>query len=88
MGSEGAKMQLWGIGIRGNEAESVALGQSGTFSNEGYDYYYLMVFNPAYDEDVDECLFYTDYAIHLDNGSGTPAPIEHSWNASQFEPIG
>jgi hypothetical protein len=87
-GSEGNEMQLWGIGIRGNEADSVALGQSGTFSNEGYDFYYLMIFNPTFDEDLDECTFYTDYAIQIGNGSGTPAPIERTWNASHFEPIG
>ncbi len=87
-GGQSSGMRLWAVGIHDSEAEAFALESGGTFSNEGYDYFYLMVFNPVFDEDVDECSYYTDYAIQIDSGSSAPAPLVQIWNASKFAPLG
>lgn len=87
-GNQGVGMKLWAIGIRDSEASIFSLESGSAFSNEGYDYFYLMVFNPAFDEDVDECSFYTDYAIQIDAGGSNPAPAVQTWNASKFAPLG
>ena len=83
----GRSMQLWAIGIRGDEADVFELGSSGVFDTTGYDHYYLMVFNPMYDEDVEECAYY-DYSIEIKPVTGAARPAVRTINASQFEPIG
>ncbi len=79
-------LMLWGIGIRGAEAVEIPLGHGGILSTEGYDYVYLMVFNPVYDEDVNDC-DYGGYSIEVRIGSGTPATSTHTWDASHFAPL-
>jgi hypothetical protein len=87
-GGQGSDMRLWAIGVHDSEADIFALDNGGTFGNEGYDYFYLMVFNPVFDEDVDECSYYTDYAIQVVSASSTAAPAVETWNASKFAPLG
>jgi hypothetical protein len=87
-GGQGEGMKLWAIGIGGSEAQAFALENGSAFSNEGYDYFYLMVFNPVYDEDVDECTFFTDYAIQIVSGGSNLTPAVQTWDASQFAPLG
>jgi hypothetical protein len=87
-GSQSSGMNLWAIGIRDSDADVFALEGGGSFTNDGYDYFYLMIFNPVFDEDVDECGFSTDYAIQIDSGSVPPAAIVQILNASKFAPLG
>src|SRR5690606_13210257 len=51
-------MELWGMGIRGQEADAIALGRGGTIDTTGYDHYYLMVFNPQYDDPSRGCRYF------------------------------
>jgi hypothetical protein len=87
-GSQGSAMKLWAIGVRDSEADAFALDSGGSISNEGYDYFYLMVFNPVFDDDVDECSFNTDYGIRIDSGDSPPASALQILNASEFAPLG
>jgi len=87
-GNDGVNMTLWGVGIRGAEADSFDLGNKGNFSTAGFDHFYLVLFNPTYDDDLDECHFYTDYSIQIDMTNGVIAPVAQTWNASKFAPLG
>jgi hypothetical protein len=87
-GSQGSGMKLWAIGVRDSEADAFALEPGDVFSNDGYNYFYLMVFNPAFDEDVDECSYFTDYGIRIGSGDGAPASAMQVLDASKFAPLG
>jgi hypothetical protein len=88
-GRQGDEMSLWAIGIRDNQADAFALGSGGLFTTEGYDFFYLMVFNPVYDEDLDECTFYTDYGIEVEAGGDQPTGATvQTFDASKFAPLG
>ncbi len=80
-------LNLWVIGIRGDEAEAFDLGRGATFDTHGYDYVYLMVYNPIYDDNLDDCT-YRSYDIDVQLGSETPQPpITLTFDATNFEPL-
>jgi hypothetical protein len=79
------ELELWAIGIIGEDADVMALGRGGVISNSGYDEMYLMVFNPAYNEDSEDCT-YADYTIQTAPGNGTPVPVHSTWDAKYFAP--
>ncbi|MFN8373368.1 MAG: MXAN_6640 family putative metalloprotease [Anaerolineae bacterium] len=78
-------LQMWVIGIDGDNADVIALGDDGSFSSEGYDYVYLMVFNALYDNDLDSCDYY-DYEIQIEDGDSA-LDVTYTWDASHFEPL-
>jgi len=82
---EDDSLELWLIGITGTEAEVISLGGSGVIDTTGYEYVYLMVFNPEYDEDVTNC-HYNDYKITIAAGSGTMPAVTFKFDAAHFEP--
>jgi hypothetical protein len=86
-GDDGENFELFAIGINGDEAEVFALGDSGTFTTEGYDFVYLMVFNPEYDDDVEDCEFYSDYEIEIDESDDDVADVVWTFDASNFEEL-
>lgn len=80
-------LDLWAIGIRGDEAEVFELHQGGTFGTDGYDYVYLMVFNPMYDDNLDDCI-YQSYSLDVQIAGETPQPpIRYTFDATHFEPL-
>lgn len=85
MNDKGA-LELWAVGIAGEQVDAIPLGRGGMFDNTGYDNVYLMVFNPNYDEDVDDCTYY-DYEIDVRAGKGEAAKPERSWNGRNFAPL-
>jgi hypothetical protein len=82
--NDGGKMELWGIGIQGDKADAVWLGHGGTINTVDYDHYYLMVFNPVYDDNVDDCT-YMDYSIDIATGKGDTLPVSFTLDATYFE---
>jgi len=86
MEADAGNMLLTGIGIRGTEADEFSLGRSGVINTQGYDYYYLMVFNPRYDDNVNDCQ-YESYAINVQPTVGSPAALLRTWDATQFQPL-
>ena len=77
---------LWSVGIRGDQAEVAPLGQGGTVTTEGYDYVYLMVFNSAYDDNVNNCQ-YAAYSLNVMAGSGQPVAPTLTLDATHFLPL-
>jgi hypothetical protein len=86
LAEDSGALQLWAIGIRGTEAVEIPLGHEGILDTQGYDYVYLMVFNPVYDEGVDDCA-YGSYMIDVRRTSGQGTAATHTWDASHFEPL-
>jgi hypothetical protein len=80
-------LNLWAIGIQGDKAEAFDLGSGGTLDTHGYDYFYLMVYNPIYDDNLDDCT-YRSYSLEVQPGSETPKPpIALTFDATHFEPL-
>lgn len=84
--NDGGALELWAVGIAGEQVDAIPLGRGGTFDSAGYEKLYLMVFNPVYDEDVNSCIYY-DYEIDLRAGKGEAAKAERSWNGRNFQAL-
>jgi hypothetical protein len=77
---------LYASGIRGDQAEIFDLGSGGTFDNRAYDAAYLMVFNTAFDDDVDQCVYARyDIDVRQSASSSSAAPMQ-TIDASNFVP--
>jgi hypothetical protein len=84
--NDGRKLELWAIGVTENDLEAIALGRGGGIDTRPYQRMYLMVFNPTYDNDVEECVS-TDYSIRVAEGKGTLNPVDSVWNRTYFAPL-
>lgn len=84
--NDGGSLQLYGLGISNGQLSEISLGRGGTIRPGDYDYFYLMVFNPVWDEDVNDCTYY-DYQIDVSSSKGEPSPVTRTWDASHFEPL-
>lgn len=81
-----AGLALWAVGIKGQEAAAYPLGRGGTLDTSGWDYGYLVVFDPTYDDDLNDCT-YADYSIEMTPGGAT-TPVEPAFtlDAANFTP--
>ena len=79
-------LELWAVGLHGNQADAINLGQGGTISNAHYDYTYLMVFNPAYDDLLDDCTT-AHYQLETRPSSAALTPVTETWDAQYFLPL-
>lgn len=84
--NDGGHLNLWAIGITGDEAHIRSLGRGGIIDTTPYDHTYLMVFNPVYDEDVNDCTYY-DYQVDVIVGKGNIGDIDRTWSAEHFEAL-
>lgn len=84
--NDDAGLLLYAVAVRGDEADVIDLGRGGSFTTDGYDHVYLMVFNPLYDDNTRRCE-YRDYSLDISAGKGAVAPVLHTWDATYFEPL-
>lgn len=84
--NDGGVLDLWAIGVTDNKLEIFPLGRGGNFDTTSYRYVYLMVFNPVYDEDVEDCRYY-DYDIDITTGKAPPHAPVGSFDARHFQPL-
>jgi hypothetical protein len=84
--SDSAPLEMWAVGITGKSAEAFSLGNDGVVFVDGYDYVYLMVFDPEYDDDLTECI-YNDYTLIVNRSNTPAAPAAFKLDASQFAPL-
>lgn len=80
------RLLLWAIGLSENGLDAIDLGRGGGIDTRGYERMYLMVFNPQYDNNVDDCS-YVDYRITVKEGKGTTNPVDHVLSRTYFEPL-
>lgn len=79
-------LELWAVGVRDKQADTFRLGHEGSLSTAGYDHMYLMVFNPSYHDDVNDCS-YSSYAIQVTTSKEAGTAVEQTWNARYFSPL-
>lgn len=85
--ADAAELQLWGVGIRGAEADAFEIGRSGIVDTTGYNDYYLMVFHTGYDDDITSCV-YEMYTLDIKPDAAGKAPaVTQTWDAAHFEPL-
>ncbi|MCC6804714.1 MAG: hypothetical protein IT319_17660 [Anaerolineae bacterium] len=84
--SSNRRLELWAIGLQKSGLDAFALGRGGGINTNNYERMYLMVFNPAYDNNVNDCS-YTDYQIAVMPGKGTTNPVDSVWNRTYFAPL-
>jgi hypothetical protein len=81
-------LQLWAVGILGDEkVEAIPLGRGASFDTTPYSEAYLMVFDPAYSDDVENCT-YQDYNIQVQAGKGFPVLPYLIFPATYFQTLG
>lgn len=82
--NDGGTMALWAAGVTGEQLDAFPLGRGGSFDTTGYDHFYLMAFNPVYDNTPDECE-YRSYSIDVSPGKEGGFLPALSLNARYFE---
>lgn len=89
LNDESGVLELWVIGVGNDEVEAFSLGNGGIINTSRYNFTYLMVFNPVYDNDLSDCTYYT-YSLRINGAASSAAtssrPI-YSFSASNFEPL-
>lgn len=82
----GAALEVWAVGIKGDQAAAYALDNGGALDTRDWDTVYLMVYNPVYDNDIYECV-YTGYEVEIAAGSQTqPVGPAFALNAANYLP--
>lgn len=79
-------LELYVIGIDGDDGDVFALGSGGTVDTDSYDTVHVMVFNTDFDGDVLEC-DYEEYEISVDDGAGEAAEASMEVDASNFREL-
>lgn len=78
-------LMVWAAGVlRGEKVEAIPLGRNGIFDSTPYDQVYLMVFNPEYDNNMDDCVYQT-YSLTVESSAGTPITPQWIFPATYFE---
>lgn len=77
---------LYGVGVRGDQADVFELGTGGTMDTSAYNYAHIVAFNADYGLSSAECN-YVDYQISVTTGTGTPASVAYTLDASKFLPL-
>lgn len=86
LNGDDGQLTLWAVGIRDNEARVMPLDRGGTVNNADYDYLYVMVFNPAYDDDLGDCQ-YVNYSLEVGPGTGRAVAPQFTLDATNFLPL-
>lgn len=83
--NDGGLLELYGVGLRDNEADMIPLSRGGTVDTSAYDYFYLMVFNPLA-ADPSSCVYH-EYSIDIVGSKSEPAAVLKVWDARFFQPL-
>lgn len=77
-------LQLFAIGVTADRVVVFPLGRGDSFDSRAFDDVYLMVFNPAYDDDMSDCT-YLDYDIDVSSSKLPTAMPAVTFPATYFE---
>ncbi len=77
-------LEVWVAGLNGDELEAISLQSGGIFDTTPYSSVYLMVFNPAFNEDANDCA-YVNYALDIETAEGEPVEPIYSFPATYLE---
>ncbi|MFN8378916.1 MAG: MXAN_6640 family putative metalloprotease [Anaerolineae bacterium] len=85
--NDDGQLQLWAVGVTGSALNAIPLGRGGVIDTSLYNSVYLVVFNPAYDDDMTDCV-YQNYDIDVQVSKSPPSPaVAYQFPATQFEAL-
>jgi hypothetical protein len=84
--NDGGALQLYAAGVLDGRVDIFSLGRGGEFDRALYDDAYLMVFNPAYDDDMNDCV-YLRYDIDIAPSKTPPGAPAFTFPATYFEAL-
>ena len=84
--NDDGRLRLWAVGIAGKTASIIPLERRGTVDSGAYERLYLMVFNPDFDNSVNDC-YYTEYDLDVQPGTDSPALVGAVWDVPHFLPL-
>jgi len=87
LGGDGGVLDIYGLGVYDDQVTVLRLPRGATINSDNYDFFYLMVFNPLHDEDVDDCTYVT-YTLDIIAAQGASAFPIWNWDARYFTPPG
>lgn len=79
-------LELWAIGVTADTLDAIPLGRGGVVDTTPYSSVYLMVFNPAYDDDMTDCV-YQSYEIDVEQSKSPAAAVLFQFPATHFEAL-
>jgi len=81
-------LTLYALGVNADQVDVIPLERGGVIEPASYEHFYLMVFNPNYDENLTDCVYY-DYEIDVSASDGKSEPVApaFTWNARYFEAL-
>ena len=83
-----ATLEMWALGVNGEQVEAIPLANEGMFDTSGYDYAGLLVFDTNMPSEPGDCS-YSDYEIGVSDGrSSENAPAAITFTAENFESLG
>lgn len=84
--NDDGQLELYGAGISGATMDVFRLGRGGSFDTSSYDFFYLMVFKPQWDNDPESCV-YDRYDIDIAISKDPVAEPMRSVSALNFAPL-
>lgn len=78
-------LQLWAIGIADGFADVIPLNTQGSINSANYDYTYLLVFNPLFDNNPEDCVF-ASYSLTIASTEETQNARLEQRSAANFAP--
>lgn len=85
--NDNGSLELWAIGVTASTVSALPLGRGGVVDTSAFDSMYLMVFNPAYDDDMSDCV-YQSYDIDVQVSKSPPSPVlADQFPATHFEAL-
>ncbi len=84
--NDDGQLELYAAGVRGTVMDVFRLGRGGTFDTSNYDFFYLMVFKPQWDNDPESCV-YDRYDIDIAISKELPTQPQRSVSALHFAPL-
>lgn len=78
-----ADLIMYAIGIDGDDADIFFLGDEGVVDNDGYDHFYIMVFNTDFDDRLSDC-DYEEYTIEVETTNDDATERMDRLDASNF----
>jgi len=84
--NDGGQLRLYAAGVNGAVMDVFDLGRGGTFDTRPYEQFYLMIFQPTWDNDPEACSYLT-YDIDVAISKSLPMTAARQVSAVHYEPL-
>lgn len=83
--SSQSPLQMWAVGISDGRADVIPMEQQGAINTQNYDFAYLMIYNPMYDDNPEDCVF-ASYSLTVEPTDSTQTARLEERSAASFIP--